>query len=471
MHVLSKIRSVTKVSAFAFALLSPSLFAQSQVSPASDIPLSIIRDSLPNGFRIVYARVNELPLVEFNLLVHAGAADDPIGKEGLAALTAQSILSDAPRAERPSIPVTLVQLGASLTTYTGAEYTQIYARTLARNVLQTFDLLTEVVRNPALTPDVVREKVSRMQSGLSSVTRGGGEMITRALLEGMYGPAHPSVRLVAMNAASLNALTLADVTQFHSRWYAPDNMTLIVTGNIDYASIRTLIRDRFGDLPREASEPERTQYAAALPGALLLVEDTFQPVVLVRIAIPGPARGDARAVAYLVLDRILGEGRSSRIFRAFWGDRFIHPSFQTGILFTRDASTFLVTGNAPVRMADSIAAVVMQVLGTIASDGVTDEELAAARLSLTGTYVHEFTTNRKVQSLLQDAVALSYDPGSIIRFPNEVASVDQDDIKEVARMLLQREAVWMAAGGTLQALHGSSRSFFGDRVREVSRAR
>lgn len=471
MHVLSKVRSVTKASAFAFALLGPSLFAQSQTDPVSDVPLTIIRDSLPNGFRIVYARVNELPLVEFNLLVHAGAAEDPTGKEGLAALTAQSLLSDAPRAERPSIPVTLVQLGSSLTTFTGAEYTQIYARTLARNVLQTFDLLTEVVRNPALTPDVVREKVSRMQSGLSSVPRGGGEMITRALLEGMYGPAHPSVRLVAMNGASLNALTLADVTQFHSRWYVPDNMTLIITGNIDYASIRTVIRDRFGDLQRGASTHARAQCAAALPGSLLLVEDTFQPVVPVRIALPGPARNDARAVAYLLLDRILGEGRSSRIFRAFWGDRFIHPSFQTGILFTRDASTFIVTGNAPVRMADSVAGIVMQVLGTIASEGVTEEELTSARLSLTGTYIHEFTTNRKVQSLLQDAVSLSYDPASVVRFPHDVASVGNDEIKEVARLLLQRESLWMAAGGTLQALHGSSRSYFGDRVREVSRAR
>jgi predicted Zn-dependent peptidase len=358
-----------------------------------------------------------------------------------------------------------------MTTYAGAEYSQIYARTLARTMLQTLDMLAEVVRNPAITPDVIREKANRMQTGLSAMQRGGGEMLTRALLEGMYGPGHPSVRLVAMNASSLNTLTLENVREFHSKWYVPENMTLIITGSVEYASLRAVIADRFGSMPNGAAPVQRARLAAAVPGALLLVEDVHQQIVPLRIALPGPARNDPRAAAYLVLDRILGEGRSSRLFRAFWGERFIHPSFQTGIVFTRDGSALIVTGNAPLRMADSIAGIVMDVLGSIAKEGVSSAELEAAKLSLTGTYVHEFTTNRKVQTLLQDAVAYAYDPTSVTRFHHEVAAVTDQDLRTVAAMLMQRESLWMATSGTLPALHGASNSFFGERIREVSRAR
>ncbi len=471
MYASTKVRSVTRASALALALLCPPLAAQPRAEVAPPVPITIVKDSLPNGLRIVYARLNDVPLVEFNLLVHVGAAEDPIGKEGLAALTAQCLLSDAPRAEKPSIPLSLAQFGSSMTTYAGAEYSQIYARTLARTMLQTLDMLAEVVRNPAITPDVIREKANRMQTGLSAMQRGGGEMLTRALLEGMYGPGHPSVRLVAMNASSLNTLTLENVREFHSKWYVPENMTLIITGSVEYASLRAVIADRFGSMPNGAAPVQRARLAAAVPGALLLVEDVHQQIVPLRIALPGPARNDPRAAAYLVLDRILGEGRSSRLFRAFWGERFIHPSFQTGIVFTRDGSALIVTGNAPLRMADSIAGIVMDVLGSIAKEGVSSAELEAAKLSLTGTYVHEFTTNRKVQTLLQDAVAYAYDPTSVTRFHHEVAAVTDQDLRTVAAMLMQRESLWMATSGTLPALHGASNSFFGERIREVSRAR
>ncbi len=451
--------------------MSPPVFGQDPPSSERPVPLSIVRDSLPNGLHIIYTRVNELPLVEWNLIIHAGAANDPAGKEGLAAMTAQVLLSDAPRGERPPIPATLAQLASSMTTYAGAEYSQIYARSLARHALQALDMLVEIARNPALTPDAIREKARVMQTGISSMNRGAGEAVTRALLAGMYGPSHPAVRMSDMSSATVNALTLDDVQRFHRTWYVPGNMTLIITGNVEYASLRDVIADRFANWASGSLPISTATMPAHAPGMLLVVEDTPQQVVPMRVAIPGPARNDPRATAYLVLNHILGEGRASRLFRAFWGDRFIHPSFQSDILFFRDASTIIVSGNAPVRLADSVSTIVMGVVEAIAANGVTNEELASAKLALAGTSMYEFTTNRKVQSLLQDAVTNAYDPMHITRFKQEVDAVTIADLQAIASELTASQKVWMAISGSLPALHGASRTFFGERVREVARTK
>ena len=101
-------------------------------------------DSLSNGMRVLFCRVNDLPLMEITLMIDAGIMREAVGAEGIAQLMGKLIFSGTPKRTRNDIVSDLSTLASTLNSSTGYENTRLIMRCLARNFLQSIDILADL---------------------------------------------------------------------------------------------------------------------------------------------------------------------------------------------------------------------------------------------------------------------------------------------------------------------------------------
>jgi zinc protease len=301
-------RRAALVAALVVALAGAAGAADELVLPA------VTRTTLPNGLRVVIAEYHELPLVDFTMLVGAGAAQDPPGKEGLAALTAGTLRRGAGRWSADELARTIESLGGTIATTPGTDATVITAEFLAGDFATGVDLLRAVVREPAFARDEVRRTRDEQLAGLVAAREEPSALAEKCFAAWLYGR-HPYGRSTDGSAASVGSLGRGDVRDFYDRWYHPNDTILVLVGDVVAADALARLQAAFGDWkPRPDALARREGPPAPLTARrVLLVDKPDATQTQIRIGAPALGRNDPDLLASQVANTVLGGGFTSEL--------------------------------------------------------------------------------------------------------------------------------------------------------------
>ena len=188
-------------------------------SPPYAFP-AIEKSALTNGLRIWTVRHAQVPIVALMLLVRRGAAADPVGKEGLAAVTADML--DEGSGDRSSIDMheAIAGLGAQFDTDIGSDATAASITVLTRFTDRALTLLSDIVVRPALREaDFARVRQLRLHR-LTQIRDMPSALADRAFLRLLYGM-HPYGHSPIGSEAALAGMTVEDVRSFHAASIRP----------------------------------------------------------------------------------------------------------------------------------------------------------------------------------------------------------------------------------------------------------
>jgi len=254
------------------------------------------------------------PLVDVTIRLRAGAAFDPPGKKGLAALTASMISQGGTTKRRyEDLQRALYPLAAGLTAQVDKE-TVLLSGSVHRDNL---DAWYAVVREMLLEPGFRDEDLQRLKQQQANAIRvslranNDEELGKEALYEMVYGPAHPYGTLTLGHAKDVEALTLDDVRAFHAAHYNAANATVGLGGGYDAAFRERLLSD-LGRLPVATPSPAAVvDVPAQQPRRARIIEKETQSVA---VSFGWPidvSRGDADWPALWLVRSYLGEHRNS----------------------------------------------------------------------------------------------------------------------------------------------------------------
>jgi len=138
-----------------------------QPLPARDVkfPPYEIR-TLPNGMQVVVVEHHEQPIVTLRLLIRAGAASDPAKKQGVAVLTSALLDQGTTTRSAADIADTIDSIGGALATGAGTDLSYANVLVMKDSLGLGFELLSDVVRNPAFKPDELERQRGQAVSGL-----------------------------------------------------------------------------------------------------------------------------------------------------------------------------------------------------------------------------------------------------------------------------------------------------------------
>jgi zinc protease len=312
------IRLFAAVALAAACLTTPQ--AQNQPAATTDIPqLAFEKYTLPNGLEVILRQDRRLPMTAVNLWYHVGPANEEPGRTGFAHLFEHMMFQSSKHVPPDSHIRLLEAAGASdLNGTTDYDRTN-YFETVPSNQLE-LALWLESDRMGYLLEKVDQAALSNQQDVVRNERRQSVEnqpygLAEEALVQTLFPKGHPYYGNVIGSHEDIQAVKLDDVNRFFRQYYAPNNASVAIVGDIDVAATKALVQKYFGTLKRGPAVPPIKAETPPITAERRRVVPSRVQLPRVSIAWLTPAifkPGDADAD---IVGDILGGGRSSRLFK------------------------------------------------------------------------------------------------------------------------------------------------------------
>ncbi|MBL8543574.1 MAG: insulinase family protein [Hyphomonadaceae bacterium] len=403
-------------------------------------PLTYTMRTLPNGLRVYSMPDANTANVSVQVWYDVGSVDDPEGRSGFAHLF-EHIMFKATR-NMPS--ETLDRLTEDVGGYNNAstwdDFTNYYevvpANHLQRVLWAEADRMSSLVIDEATFDserDVVKEEL-RQRILASPYGRLFGFYMSQANFS-----VHPYGRPGIGSIEDLDAATVEDVRAFHATYYRPDNAVLVVSGNFDQAQLDRWIDQYFGDIarpnrpiPRDyPTEPAHTQpraYTAYAPNV---------PLPAVMISYPQPAATSPDIPALMVLDAIMANGDSSRLYQSLVYEQQVAAQVFTNLEATQDPGAYsLFAILSEGKSADEGVAALTAQIARMRDNPVSQAELDEAKNEIvTATLRGRETAEGRADELANSVIRFG-DAAYADRLLAAIQATSAADVQRVARSIL-----------------------------------
>ena len=295
------------VLALLLALAGPAAAGEFRLPP-------VTRVTLENGLRLVVAEQREVPLVEMQLLVGAGSAQDPPGDEGVAALTARALTRGAGARSAVELARAIESLGGEVSAGAGTDGTIIGAEFLAEDFARGLGLVRDVVVEPRFEKDEVRRARDDQVSTILATLEQPSAVADKCFGAFLYGD-HPYGRPTDGRIATVRDLGRSDVRDFYERWYHPNNTIMVLVGAVSSDEAVAAVRQTFGAWK---ADPEAVPVRVAAPAPVtarrvLLVDKPDATQTQIRFGNVSISRSHPDYLVAQVGNTILGGGFTSRL--------------------------------------------------------------------------------------------------------------------------------------------------------------
>jgi zinc protease len=414
---------------------------------------------LANGLTVMLNERPGLPVVSANLVVKTGSGANPADKPGLANFTAAMLDEGTSSRSALQIADQVAQLGASMSTASTMDSTQISGTSLRRNFSGLLDLMGDVARRPAFpAEEIERQRASRLGS-LAQQRESPNAVANAAMFAALYGTAHPYGYTELGTESSNKAMTRDDMQKFWSQNFVPNNAALVVSGQIAAADLKPLVEKAFGDWQRGTPASPSLGEPSTTAARLVIVDKPGAPQTELRVALVGVPRATPDYEAIRVMNEELGGLFSSRINLNLREAHGYTYGASSQFVFRRAAGPFLVGSGVRTDATAPAVSEIYKEIRRMRETPMTAEELAMAKDSLVRSLPSAFQTGADVTA--STAAIYVYDLGLdyFTKYPARLSAVTADQTKAAAEKYLVPEKLVVVAvgdrakiGGSLQAL-------------------
>jgi predicted Zn-dependent peptidase len=346
------------------------------------------RTTLPGGLRVVTEYVPSVRSASVGVWVGVGSRDEGPSVAGAAHFLEHLLFKATPTRSAVEIAQAVDAVGGELNAFTAREHTCYYAHVLDTDLDLAVDLVADVVLRGSCAADDVELERAVVLEEIAMRDDDPEDTLGDVFLSAVFG-AHPIGRPVIGSAASVSAMTRAQLNSFHVRRYTPERMVVAVAGNVDHDEVVALVREHFGahlERHRVAVPPRKgTGRVTGRPTLEVVNRDAEQTHMSLGVRVPG--RHWKHRWALSVLNTALGGGLSSRLFQQVRESRGLAYSvYSTVDTFSDSGALSVYAACLPERFAE-VARVTTDVLDEVARDGITESECRIAKGSLRGGLV------------------------------------------------------------------------------------
>ena len=351
----------------------------------ADIPkLDVEKYTLANGLEVILSEDHRVPLVGVDVWYHVGPAHEAPGRTGFAHLFEHMMFQGSKHIESDAHFRLLAGAGASgINGTTGFDRTN-YFETMPSNQLE-LALWLESDRMGYLLETVDQAKLSNQQDVVRNERRQSREnrpygIVEEAMFQALFPQGHPYHGNVIGSHADIQAAKLEDVKEFFRQYYAPNNATIAIAGDIDKAATKKLIEKYFGTLKRGPAVPPVNVPAPVITSERRLVIEDRVELPRLYMAWITPAffkEGDADAD---IASGILGQGRVSRLYKKLVYEKQIAQNVTSYQYSTMLGSIFGIEATArPGHTVQELETVINEEIEALRMKGPTPAEVERAR--------------------------------------------------------------------------------------------
>jgi len=425
---------------FGVALLLGSMQAQAEV----------FERTLANGLKVVVKEDHRAPVVVQQIWYKAGSMDERTGVTGIAHVLEHLMFKGTHSVPAGEFSKRIAAAGGRENAFTSYDYTAYFQQLHKSKLALAMELEADRMHNLNLTAaDFVREIRVVMEERRLRTDDEAHALLQEKMMATIYQQ-HPYQHPIIGWMDDLESLTVGDAQAWYRRWYAPNNATLVIGGDVKAEEVFALAQQHYGAIPRRAMPPRRNFIEPGQAGIKRMVVKA--PAELPHLvmsyhapALQDPAR-DWKPYALQILAGVLDGNESARLNKHLVREQQVASAAGAGYDATSRGPSLFTLEATPSegRTVDDVEAALRREIAQLAGDGVSEEELQRVKAQVVAgeVYKRDSLFYQAMQIGQMESIGLGH--RAIPVMLEKLQAVTAEQVREVAGEILQDDSLTVA---------------------------
>jgi zinc protease len=431
-------------------------FRNAQPKPGQATPVQFPTPAvktLKNGVTL-FVVPKHSAVTTLTVVARHGGGSVPLGKSGLAALTARMLTEGTQQHSSLALAEATESLGSSLEADAGRDESHVSLSTLTADTPRGLELLAEVVFRPAFAAAEFQRVKGEWLDGLRAERQEPGRLASLVALRMLLGPSAGAP--VSGSIPDVQKLTVADLTAFHRSAYAPSNLAVIAVGDLTLAQLEPDVERLFGHTTGPVSPAPTAAVSSEAPSKLRVVlvdrKDSVQSAIFA--VQPFPRRSEPGFEAREIMGTLLGGLFTSRLNLNLREKHAYTYGVHGQALATRQWGSFFVATDVKT---EATADALFELLAELdrardpkGSAPIQDQEAARARTDLMHALGARLTHTSSIADAMRSIFAEQLPTDYYTKYPDVISHVPTAEVAEQATRLDPQHLLVVIVGDRAQ---------------------
>lgn len=411
-----------------------------------------VESKLKNGMELIVLEDHRSPTIQVEIAVPASSLNDPEGMP-LSAATAALMRSGTPTRDARMIAETLAELGASVNFSIGDRWAYARLSTLTENLDAVLNLMADMLFHPSFPREEVDKWKNQQLSQLQQVRAQPEFLATERFAQAMYPGDRRSY--VMPTAEGVRAITREKLIEHYQAVYRPEGGRVTVLGDIDARQITPKLEQLFGEWKGAAPKPPALELPPQVQGRRVILVN--RPNSVQTVFYLGNHAIDRLSPDYIpaqVLNRVLGAGPASRLFRNIREEKGYTYGISSGFSATRYMNHFAVQTSVRTEVTGDALKEILRELADIRDRVVPADELEGAKRALVASFALSTENPAVALSNATQIKDYSFPADYWDTYPEKIAAVTAEDVQRVARKYVPVDNLVIVAVGDSAKIRG-----------------
>jgi predicted Zn-dependent peptidase len=428
--------------------------------------------TLDNGLRVITAESHAVPIVAVDAWVRAGTRREKPGQPGVAHFLEHLLFKGTPtHPDEESVDGSIEDLGGTLDAATSYDWAHFYTEVPASGYPQAIALIGDILQHASLKPSSIEEERPIIEDEISRDDDDPLTSLSNTARSLFYTPGSAYGRTITGSIDQVKAVTRDEVADFYNTYYVPNNVTLIVSGDVTPVEVQKVVVDQLGTWRKSPNLPEdgdaqRSTYQLPTEGQStihksLTQKDADESYAVYAFSAPS-VKDQPDAWDMDVLLTLLGQGGNNRFTRDLKIKEHVVDTISADYLTQKDPGILTISASMPTSNVDAVQAAILDEIQQLRSIPVSESELQAAKNALRANYLFDVDTDSGHADSLgfYDTIS-TYDYD--VDYLKHIAEVSPADVQKAAQKYLDTNAytvvlqVPQSDVSTASALPGAAR--------------
>lgn len=398
------------------------------------ISISYEKYTLPNGLEVVLHADHSDPVISYAIMYHVGSSREIPGRTGFAHLFEHLLFSGSENVPTGKFDMIIESMGGSNNGFTSKDvttYFEIFPKNALEKVLwlesdrMGFFINSVSPRLLAIQQNVVQNE---KRQGVDNSPYGFTDYV---IYKNLYPADHPYNWDVIGEMEDLKNASVDDVRTYYDKFYGPNNATLVLAGDFDTDSVKTLIDRYFGEIKSHGQVESRQPLVPALNETKKLFhEDNFANVPELTMVWPVPEAYNKDSYALDFLAMILADGKKAPLYKVLIKEKQLTSSASAYNNSQELAGEFTITIRANEgKNLKEIEQGVSEAFERFEKEGFTEKDVERVRATMERNFYNGITSVYGKSIQLAFYNTFLNDPGFIEKDIENIKAVTSDDIK------------------------------------------
>ncbi|MFH0942453.1 MAG: pitrilysin family protein [Chloroflexota bacterium] len=404
------------------------------------------KTTLDNGLRLLTANLPHTRSVTLNIFLAAGSRYETDKLAGVAHFIEHMCFKGtAGYPTSREIATAIEGVGGILNGGTDRELTVYWAKVPDFHFSTALDVLSEMVLSSRFEPEEMAKERNVIIEEIS-MSLDFPPARSEMLIDELLWPGHPLGRDIAGTKQSVSGITRDDMLGCLKTRYIPQRTVVSLAGNIQHEAAVELVSKAFSRWPKAPLPPDYLPYRVKTPGPRIRVEKRDIEQVNICLALPGLPLEHPKRYQLDMMNVILGEGSSSRLFCEIRDRLGLTYNIQSHTQYYRDAGSLNVYAATDPENLTTLIRAIMEQLSLLRED-IPEAELNKAKELSKGRILLRLEDSHTVSGWIGSQEILTDRVLSVAEVNSRIEAVTADQIKQLARELITDHQLHLAAVG------------------------